>query len=379
VAQLAQLVAGLADLAGGADDAAQADRGAGHDHVAVGGVDGGSQLLDLVLPVAHGRQDQPDARVGAEGLGDRADGVRSGVDEAGRSGLAGGDRARPIRHAAVGQGRAVLDDQDPGAGQGRSRLQRHRGRGPDDGRPWVGGGDVGGDGGDGGRFGAVNLVDHHHVGHAQVGLARVVAQLVAWPQRVGHSDVQVGGEEREVVVAAVPDDHVGVVLGPVQDPAVVHAGVHDHALADRLLVLFALLDGRAAGVDVGQGGEPLHPHPLQVAVRHRVADQRDPEAGVQQQPADPAAGLALAGAGAHRGDGDHRSGVAEHGGAGAEQPEVGPAGQHGRGLVHDLLVRQVRVGQHHLVHVVIADDAGQLLLGPDGDAVRVGAPGQRRR
>jgi hypothetical protein len=70
VAELAQLVAGLLDGAAGADDPAQVDRGAGHDHVAAGGVDGGPQLLDLALAVAHGRQDQPDARIGAEAVGD---------------------------------------------------------------------------------------------------------------------------------------------------------------------------------------------------------------------------------------------------------------------------------------------------------------------
>ena len=249
----------------------------------------------------------------------------------------------------MGQGRAVLHHQDPGAGQGRSRLQRHRGRGPDDGGPRVDGGDVGGDGGDRGRLGAVDLVDHHHIGHAQVGLARVVTPARDPPQRVGHTDAG-RGEEREVVVAAVPDDHLRLVLGSVQDRAVVDPGVHDHALADRLLVLLALLDGRVAGVDVGQGGELDRIRP--VAIGHRMTDQRDPEAGVQQQLTDLPAGLALAGAGAHRGDGDHRPGACQHGGLGAEQPKVGSGGQHRRGLVHHLLMRQVGVGEHHFVDVV---------------------------
>jgi hypothetical protein len=68
VAQLTHLVAGLADRTANAQDPAQADRGAGHDHVAVGGVDGGSQLLDLALPVAHRRHDQPDAPNQGHGL-----------------------------------------------------------------------------------------------------------------------------------------------------------------------------------------------------------------------------------------------------------------------------------------------------------------------
>jgi len=205
----------------------------------------------------------------------------------------------------------------------------------------------------------------------------VVAQLVAGPQRVGHGDVQVGREEREVVVAAVPDDDVGLGLGAIQDGAVVDAGVHHHALADGLLVLLALLDGRVAGVDVGHGREPLHAHPLQVAVGHRVADQRHAQARIQQQPADPAAGLALPGAGTDRADGHHRLGGAQHRGAGADQPEVRAGGQRDRRLVHDVLVGEVAVGQHDLVDLVVADDRRQLLLRQDRDAVGVVAAGQR--
>jgi hypothetical protein len=48
--------------------------------------------------------------------------------------------------------------------------------------------------------------------------------------------------ERHVVVAAVPDDHVGFLLGPAENRLVVDAGVHDHPQPHRLLVFLALLD-----------------------------------------------------------------------------------------------------------------------------------------
>ena len=133
---------------------------------------------------------------------------------------------------------------------------------------------------DGGRAGAVHLVDDDDVGHPQVGLARVVVQLVPRAQRVDDHDEQVGAEEGKVVVPAVPEDHVGLLLGAREDRPVVDAGVDHHAQLDRRLVLLALLDRRVRGVDVGQAREPLHAHRLQVAVGHRVADERDTEAGL---------------------------------------------------------------------------------------------------
>src|SRR5207244_11164766 len=70
----------------------------------------------------------------------------------------------------------------------------------------------------------VDLVDDADVRHAQVRLARVVAQLVTGPVRIQDDDVQVRLDEGRVVVATVPEDHVGFLLGRLEDRRVVDAG-----------------------------------------------------------------------------------------------------------------------------------------------------------
>ena len=82
------------------------------DEVAVDGLDRLGQLADLLLAVAHGRQDVVEVVVLLEGLLDRADGEGPGVDDLGRAVLLGRDDAGAVLHAAVGEGRAVLDDED---------------------------------------------------------------------------------------------------------------------------------------------------------------------------------------------------------------------------------------------------------------------------
>jgi hypothetical protein len=98
--------------------------------------------------------------------------------------------------------------------------------------------DVGNDLGHGIEARRVGLVDHDDIGHPDVDLARVVAQLVAGPQRIGDGDQQIGRVERRVVVASVPDDDVGLA----EDRLVVDTGVHDHAYGDGRLAFLALLE-----------------------------------------------------------------------------------------------------------------------------------------
>ena len=143
----------------------------------------------------------------------------------------------------------------------------------------------------------------------------MVPPAVVGPQRVDHADRDRRLEERGVVVATVPHDDVGFRGGCGGDRGVVHPGEHHRPLPHGLLVLLALLDGGTNGVDVGEGGEALHPRGRQVAVGHRVADQRHPQAGVAQEAGDPAARGRLSRPGAgrdHRDDGhgarDHRQG-----------------------------------------------------------------------
>jgi hypothetical protein len=150
---------------------------------------------------------------------------------------------------------------------------------------------------------------------------------VADPQRVGDHDVQVGPVERQVVVAAVPQQDVGLGLGPLQDGVVVDPGVDDRARGQVRLVLLALLDGGAGGHQVLHRGEPLHGLAGQVAVGHGVADGHHLAAGGAQDLGDPPGGLGLARPGADRAHRHHRHRRHELGLLGAEQPEVGPGRQ----------------------------------------------------
>ena len=112
------------------------------------------------------------------------------------------------------------------------------------------------------------------------------------------------------------------------------------------LVLLALLDGAVVRDEVLDGLEALARLGGEVAVGHRVPHRDDPQPQVLQQPRDVARGLALADAGAHRGDGDDRPARAQHRAAGARHDEVGTGGDDPRAEVHDLRVREVGVGEH---------------------------------
>jgi hypothetical protein len=92
-----------------------------------------------------------------------------------------------------------------------------------------------------GAFGrGVDFVDDHHVGQTHVRLAGVVARLVASPVRIHQNDMRVRHEEGRVVVAAVPDEHVGLGLHHLQDLRVVHAHENDAPRGELRLVLLAL-------------------------------------------------------------------------------------------------------------------------------------------
>ena len=275
--------------------------------------------------------------------------------------------------------RPVLDDEHALALERRAVLERDRGLRPDHRRAAVHRGDVREHAVDLLGRRRVDLVDDDDVRQPQVRLARVVGQLVAGPRRVEHRDPEVGLEEREVVVPAVPDHDVGLLLGAREDLAVVHARPHDHAHLHGGLVLLALFDGGMRRVDVGERGEALHAHPLEVAVRHRVPHERDPKTCVHEQLADPAARLALAAPRAHRGDGDDGPVGHQHRRARPEQVEVGSRCEHERRLVHDLLVREVGVGEDDLVHELAPDQLGEITLVVDRDAFGVEGAGERRR
>ena len=207
----------------------------------------------------------------------------------------------------------------------------------------------------------------------------MVFQLVSRTVRVDHHDLDVGLEERQIVVAAVPDDHVGLALRLLQDGAVIDSGVHHRAAAQVRLVLLALLDGALVPVQVLEGREPLHRLLHQVTVRHGVPDGHHPPALVQELPADAARRLALSGAGAHRADRHDRLGRTDRGVVEAQQGEVGAGRDHLRCLVHDVLVRHVGIGEDHQIDRQLANQLLDAVLLVDRDAVGVARPGELGR
>ncbi len=127
----------------------------------------------------------------------------------------------------MGQAGSVLHRQDPFSAdrvgtiddERRSREENpgRRGRGRDV-RPY--GLDVFGSRGGG-------LVHDHQIRHPQVRLPGMVGQLVPGPVRIGDHDVEIGPEERQIVVPAIPHHDIAGLLGLTEDRLVVDAGEHD--------------------------------------------------------------------------------------------------------------------------------------------------------
>ena len=190
--------------------------------------------------------------------------------------------------------------------------------------------------------------------------------------------MKVRPEKGKVVVAAVPDDDVGLLLGAGGDGAVVDAGEDDVAGGEVRLVLLALLGRAPRRIEVGARREALHALALEVAVGHRVAQHGDAVAARSQPPPEPARDLRLAAPGADRGDGDHGDAGVQHRAVRAEQDEIRPARERPRARVHDRGVRDVAVGEDDLGDALAPAERLELPLVLDGDAVRIPRPGERR-
>ena len=202
----------------------------------------------------------------------------------------------------------------------------------------------------------------------------MVAQLVPGAVRVDDDEVERRLDERRVVVAAVPEDHVGLGLRLREDRRVVDAGEDEVPLGEMRLVLLALLDRRVGGGEVVVVSEALHDLHAEVAVRHRVSEHGDALAVLAENLRDAAGRLALAGARAHGAHGDDGQVAVEVRLVRGEQAERRTGTQRARGQVHHVLVADVRVREHDLVDPPLGDQLLELVLGPDRDPVRIQAP-----
>ena len=111
-----------------------------------------------------------------------------------------------------------------------------------------------------------------------------------------------------------------------------------------------------AGYDeILEGVESLHPLLREVTVGHRVADDSRPQALLDQQIGHKPRGRTLSGPGTNREYRDDRDGTLHLGLAWAQKAEVGSRSKDSGGLVHDVLMGHVAVGEHDLVDVFVDD------------------------
>ncbi len=192
--------------------------------------------------------------------------------------------------------------------------------------------------------------------------------------RIDEHDLQIGLHEGEVVVASVPENDVGFRFGLPEDPFIVHPCEHDITLPEMGLVFFPLLDGAVRLPKVLQRSKPLDRLLRQVAVWHGMTDHGDPHAGLSKPPRRRARERTFPRPRPHGADGDHRFGGAQHRRVWSQQIEVRPGRERPRGQVHDLLVRDVAVGEDDVIDRMGVDDRFQLSFRDDGNAVRIQGP-----
>jgi hypothetical protein len=199
---------------------------------------------------------------------------------------------------------------------------------------------------------------------------------VAGPVGVDQRNVEVGTIKRRVIVAAVPQDDVGFLLGLADDHFVIDARVDDNAIVDMGLVFLALFDRAAVAIEVLVGLETLAGLLGEVTVGHRVTDRHHPLTHSLEKARYVPRCLRFTDAGAHSGDGDDRFGRLDHCLGGRAHTEMRPPADHLGSLVHDVGVGNVRVAEPHLVDAILLDHFFEVGLGKDRNAVRVERTGE---
>ena len=123
------------------------------------------------------------------------------------------------------------------------------------------------------------------------------------------------------------------------------------------LVLLTLLDRAVVPIEVLELREPLDPLRREVAVGHRMAHRDHLLAGPLQGGGDRAGRLRLPDAGADGGHGHGGDGGFSIVASGPSKRKFAPGRERLARLVHHVLVRDVGVGEHHVVHLELADQA----------------------
>ena len=212
------------------------------------------------------------------------------------------------------------------------------------------------------------------MGVAHVEFAGVVVNGMVGAQRVHHGNQQVGLVEGKVIVAAIPDDDVGLLLGLAQDGLVVNAGVNDAARDHMRFVFLALLNRHIMQFHVVHRSKALHGLLGKVAIGHGMAHGHHAFAHGTH---DTAAGLALARARARGANGNYGLGGLDHSVLGAKQHKIGAHGHGTHARAHDMLVGHIAVGKDSQVGARLAQHALEVGLGFNGNAFRVERAGER--
>ena len=139
------------------------------------------------------------------------------------------------------------------------------------------------------------------------------------------------------------------------------------------LVLFALFDRALVPVEIFHHGKALHGLRRQIAIGHGMADHHRLPSQLMKPVGHQSRDRTLAASGAHRANGNHRQVRRNLRVLGAEQPEIGAGGSRARSQVHQVLVRDVAVGEDHDVDPVVRDQLLHVLLFEDGNAFGIEA------
>ena len=134
----------------------------------------------------------------------------------------------------------------------------------------------------------------------------MIAQLVAGPVGIDHSDIKIGLVEGEVIVPAIPDDDIGLFFRLGEDAAVVYPGVDNGSPIEVRLIFLTLFNGAVVAIEISIIAVALAGLGAQIAVGHGMAHHHHPFILFLQYFADTPRSLAFAHARADSGDGDNR-------------------------------------------------------------------------
>ena len=183
----------------------------------------------------------------------------------------------------MSQCRPILDHEHPLAGDFFPAVNEKRGSGVDDDGRRIAFADAFTHGEDVVDVGRVDFVDHDDVSPLEIDLSRIIGAFVTRAVGVCDDDLQVGLEERKIVVPAVPEYDVGHLFRFPQNRFVIDPGKHRDAVHDVGFVLFHFLDGAPVFFHVGDGFELLYFLLHQIAVGHGMADNGHAESHFFQQ------------------------------------------------------------------------------------------------